>query len=121
VVVNHIRYLRHTVKHPALKGYWLIADFETEVSARHSPFRQGEQVKGSANGASAPEKTPLEQCYVLLGVTAASNREEVKAAFRRLAFEVHPDVSDLPKDEAELRFKTLSEAYEFIKTRNNWT
>jgi hypothetical protein len=29
-------------------------------------------------------------------------------------------VSQLPKDEAETRFKLLSEAYEYIKFTNSW-
>ena len=56
----------------------------------------------------------------LLGVATSASREEVKAVFRKLAFEVHPDVSTLPKPEAEARFKLWSEAYAFIKTANRW-
>jgi curved DNA-binding protein CbpA len=57
---------------------------------------------------------------VLLGVPVNATREEVRAAFRRQAFALHPDVSDLPKDEAEARFKVLNEAYAYIKLSNRW-
>ena len=50
----------------------------------------------------------------------SATSDEVKAAYRRLARELHPDVSALPKDEAEVRFKMLHEAYTIIKTSNGW-
>jgi molecular chaperone DnaJ len=54
-------------------------------------------------------------------VNREATRDEVKAAFRRMAFELHPDVSDLPRHVAEERFKMLSEAYEYIKTTRGWS
>jgi hypothetical protein len=68
----------------------------------------------------AKPKTRLEVCYEILGVSGAAQREEVKSAFRKLAFQLHPDVSTLPKAEAEARFKLVSEAYEYIKSANKW-
>ncbi len=65
-------------------------------------------------------ESKLNESYALLRVTKDASREDVKAAFRKLAFEVHPDVSSLPKDEAETRFKMLSEAYETIRVTNDW-
>ena len=130
--VQQIRYLRQTVKQAALKGYWLMADFETERSARNPAFRftdpgaQQQPHQQSANGKTAPleqpqaAKTKLDACYEMLGIARTATREEARAAFRKLAFAVHPDVSQLPKDEAEARFKLLSEAYEYIKVTNSW-
>jgi hypothetical protein len=135
IPIQQIRYLRQTVKHQAVKGYWLMADFETELSARSPAYRATDPAQNqgrpsgstSSNGKSAPPssqpcmgKTRLEMYYELLGVGQDASREDVKAAFRKLAFEVHPDVSELPKDEAEARFKLLSEAYEYIKVTNSW-
>jgi hypothetical protein len=133
IPIQQIRYLRQTVKHAALKGYWLIADFETERSARNPAFRftdSGAQPQQSrqqtVNGkTAAPEqpqtaKTKLDVSYEMLGIPRTATRAETKAAFRKLAFEVHPDVSQLPKAEAEARFKLLSEAYEYIKVTNSW-
>lgn len=131
--IKQLRYYRTNVKQNALKGYWLLADFETELSAKTSPFRstdytayQNAGPKANGNGANANNgtsnkaKTQLESSYDLLGVKQNATREEVKAAFRKLAFAVHPDVSTLPKAEAETRFKLLTEAYDFIKKTHDW-
>ena len=47
--------------------------------------------------------------YEILGVSRTATQEEIKAAFRRLAREYHPDVSKHP--DAEERFKEINEAY----------
>ena len=46
--------------------------------------------------------------------------DEVKAAFRKLARECHPDTSRLPKEEAEHRFHAINEAYGYIKQTKGW-
>jgi molecular chaperone DnaJ len=50
--------------------------------------------------------------YELLGVSRTATEQEIKMAFRRLARELHPDVSDHP--EADVRFREVSEAYEAL-------
>jgi molecular chaperone DnaJ len=50
--------------------------------------------------------------YEVLGVPRDASEGEIKSAFRRLARELHPDVSDAP--DAEERFRTLAEAYEVL-------
>src|SRR5215204_5708659 len=50
--------------------------------------------------------------YDILGVSHAASEQEVKSAFRGLARELHPDVSEDPN--AEERFKEVVEAYEVL-------
>jgi molecular chaperone DnaJ len=50
--------------------------------------------------------------YELLGVARDADEQAIKKAFRTLARELHPDVSEHP--EAEVRFREVSEAYEAL-------
>jgi molecular chaperone DnaJ len=50
--------------------------------------------------------------YELLGVARDAPESEIKKAFRGLARELHPDVSDAP--DAEERFREVVEAYEVL-------
>ena len=50
--------------------------------------------------------------YELLGVARDADEQEIKKAFRRLARQLHPDVSEAP--DAEVRFREISEAYEVL-------
>ncbi|HZT83973.1 MAG TPA: molecular chaperone DnaJ [Gaiellaceae bacterium] len=50
--------------------------------------------------------------YDLLGVGREASEAEIKRAFRRLARELHPDVSDAP--DAQERFREVVEAYEVL-------
>jgi molecular chaperone DnaJ len=50
--------------------------------------------------------------YEVLGVDRSATVEEVKRAYRRLARQYHPDVSDAP--DAETRFKEINEAYQVL-------
>ncbi len=148
IPIHALRYARVSVRHPQVKGYWLLADFEhdpngntppvrrtdysayqysgpryerdvhnTDSQARQTHTPSGQPVGGvSSNG----QKSRLDISYELLGVQRSASREEVKAAFRKMAFQTHPDVSSLPQPVAEERFRALAEAYEFIKVSNRW-
>jgi molecular chaperone DnaJ len=47
--------------------------------------------------------------YEVLGVAKGTSQEEIKSAFRKLARQYHPDVSEEPN--AEEKFKEINEAY----------
>jgi molecular chaperone DnaJ len=53
--------------------------------------------------------------YEVLGVSRGVDDGEIKRAFRRLARELHPDVSDAP--DAQERFREVVEAYEVLSKR----
>jgi molecular chaperone DnaJ len=50
--------------------------------------------------------------YEILGVDRSAGEGDIKKAFRQLARELHPDVSDAP--DADERFKEVVEAYEVL-------
>jgi DnaJ-domain-containing protein 1 len=128
LVMDRLHYGRITIKQRAIKGYWLTAHFGP------APFWQQERRRfyvppprsHSTNGSVPPptpggrQKTELERSYEILGVHLNATQEEVKTAFRRQVFNVHPDVSALPKIIAEEKFRMLAEAYEYIKAERGW-
>ena len=66
----------------------------------HFPVLVGVKI-GSVN--------PHKDYYEILGVSRNATKEEIKAAYRRLAMQYHPDRNKSP-DAAE-KFKEISEAY----------
>jgi len=50
--------------------------------------------------------------YELLGVPRGASETDIKRAFRRLARELHPDVSEAP--DAQERFREVAEAYQVL-------
>ena len=52
----------------------------------------------------------LKECYQLLGVESSATLEDVKRAYRRRAFELHPDLNPHLAD-AGRQFQQLNEAY----------
>ena len=56
--------------------------------------------------------TTEQDYYELLGVPRDASHADIKRAFRQLARELHPDVSEAP--DAERRFRAVAEAYEVL-------
>ncbi len=52
--------------------------------------------------------------YQILGVSKNATEEEIKKAYRNLAKKYHPDLNPNNKEEAEKKFKEVSEAYEVL-------
>src|SRR6266542_691974 len=50
--------------------------------------------------------------YELLGLSRGANEQDIKRAFRKLARELHPDVSEAP--DAQERFREVAEAYQVL-------
>ncbi len=53
----------------------------------------------------------MKDYYNILGVPENASEEEIKSAFRKLAFKYHPDTTSGDKKQAEERFKEVNEAY----------
>ncbi|MDD3398590.1 MAG: molecular chaperone DnaJ [Candidatus Methanomethylophilaceae archaeon] len=52
--------------------------------------------------------------YEILGVAKDASQDDIKRAYRKLARQHHPDVSQEEKSVAEEKFKEISEAYEVL-------
>lgn len=56
--------------------------------------------------------------YQVLGVRRDASADDIKKAYRKLALRWHPDKNPDNKEEAEKKFKELSEAYEVLSDVN---
>ncbi|XP_064613713.1 dnaJ homolog subfamily B member 6-like isoform X2 [Liolophura sinensis] len=55
--------------------------------------------------------------YVVLGVRQTASDADIKKAYRKLALKWHPDKNPDRKEEAEKKFKEISEAYEVLSDK----
>jgi hypothetical protein len=142
IALGQLPFYRLWVKMQSIKGDYLVANFAADPFWRNPDYRNGRMAaderqraqkagqyerydfgygNGPAHAISQPVPTQLEISYTLLGLKLGASCEEIKAAFRKLAMEVHPDVSNLPKDEAENKFRALNDAYNFIRDQGACT
>jgi hypothetical protein len=49
--------------------------------------------------------------YALLGLHPSASVLEIRRSYRRLSKKYHPDTTDLPQEQARLKFQRLNEAY----------
>mgnify|MGYP000527789191 CR=1 FL=1 len=54
-----------------------------------------------------------QECHRILNVTPGASLDEIKSAYRKLAFKFHPDLNGSP--EAATRFREINEAYVVLK------
>jgi DnaJ-class molecular chaperone len=60
----------------------------------------------------------MKDYYKILGVPQNASQAEIKKAFRKLAFQHHPDTNPGREQEAAERFKEISEAYGVLGDEN---
>lgn len=117
--------VRHREFEDGIKGTWIVGDLASSQYKRRINYeRQHQRFHYSTKQTrSVPLKPPTDQLmsyYQMLGLERSASEKEVKKAFRQMALRVHPDVSALPRVEAERRIKELNEAYEYIKQYHGW-
>tara|TARA_B100001559_G_scaffold298468_1_gene283000 strand:+ start:185 stop:616 length:432 start_codon:yes stop_codon:yes gene_type:complete len=65
----------------------------------------------------------MKNYYEILEINKSANKDEIKSAYKKLALKYHPDKNITNKEEAEKKFKEVSEAYEVLsdnQKKNNY-
>ena len=65
----------------------------------------------------------MKDYYDVLNIKKNATKEEIKSSYKKLALKYHPDKNQTKKEEAEEKFKEVSEAYEVLSDdnkRNNY-
>jgi hypothetical protein len=140
IVPAGLPFYRVWVKLPAIRGDWLVGNFGNELFWKQPDFRtqraaehareegarahnwSSEQVYGAYSSRTNPilQEAKLDLAYQQLGLARNADEALVKMTFRKLARQCHPDVSHLPKEEAERRFRSINEAYSYIRSARGW-
>ena len=56
----------------------------------------------------------MKDYYKILNIDKTANKEQIKTAYKKLALQYHPDKNPTNKEEAENKFKEISEAYQIL-------
>lgn len=62
----------------------------------------------------------FDKYYKLLEVNNNASLEDIKKAYKKLAIIYHPDKNPNNKEEAEKKFKEISEAYEILSNKDKY-
>ena len=108
-----------------IRGSWYIGDIASPRFKRRISEERARQRFHYRTRATQPLDIPageqISAAYLALEIEVGAGQEAVKEAFRRLARQYHPDVSEHDAAEAEKRFKEVQSAYERIKSHRRWT
>lgn len=104
---------------------YMLWRYYRRLSPRRKPDDPSGQSRDTANGrqhrATDSDSRDRRDPYAILGIAPGATREEIKAAYRRLATKFHPDkVQHLGEDFqklAEARFKEIQQAYDDLNAR----
>ena len=58
--------------------------------------------------------SPQKDFYEILGINKNATSDEIRKAYKKLAIKWHPDKNPNNKEEAEAKFKEISEAYSVL-------
>lgn len=78
------------------------------------PQKKGAPKMGKSKPTTGKTKTEEESFYSILGVKKTATKKDIKKAYRKLAMRWHPDKNRDKKEESELMFKKISEAYKVL-------
>ncbi len=108
-----------------IRGSWYVGDIASpQFKRRISDERAQQRFHYRARQTQSAEmwsENKISAAYLALEIEVGAGQEAVKEAFRKLAREYHPDVSQHEKTEAEQRFKEVKSAYDSIKSHRRWS
>jgi DnaJ domain len=99
---------------PEFKGFWRVADFEprrTQEQATNG-CHAGQSAGSERQRPLTTERNSMSTYYAVLMIAHDADREVVRAAYRKLAREHHPDLNDSPDSTSKMQ--EINEAYERI-------
>ena len=107
-----------------IRGNWAVGDISSpQFKRRVSDERAQQRFHYRTRRTEALDALAAEQisaAYLALEIEVGAGQAAVKEAFRKLARQYHPDVSQHDTAEAERRFKEVKSAYDQIKSHRRW-